>query len=247
MFLKASVRKCVLQSVLHEDTEQSHSQTNASIPHFSCSAHKTTPWHHRCYVKYTDDTVLTWHCSTNSSSIIPDSESDVFWYRMSYSTDSFTSQAQLLPLWHNSRLLSTLRVCFHWHDFCQQSSPGVYITPGYQMWTSVTVFLVFFTKLSFFFLKLLCIPTLLSRCRCHIDLLCGEEKKKISVKNDKTENRLSAEYKKKMSTITCQRHKTVMISPVVREAAKTWFKLKRQSMSEKQGRSCAAVTRQTSE
>lgn len=106
---------------------------------------RQAPWHHPYnVVKYIDDIVLTWHCHTYSSSIIPDSESDVFWYRMSYSTDSFTSQAQLLPLRHNSRLLSTLQLHFQRHDFFQQSSPAVYITPGYQKWTNVTVFFSFY-------------------------------------------------------------------------------------------------------
>lgn len=136
---------------------------------------RQAPWHHLYnVVKYIDDIVLTWHCHTNSSSIIPDSESDVFWYRMSYSTDSFTFQAQLLPLRHSSRLLSTLQLHFQWHDFFQQSSPAVYITPGYQMWTNVTVF--FFILLSFHLSQ--CIPTPLSRCRCHIDLLCTKKIKK---------------------------------------------------------------------
>lgn len=145
IFLKTSLRKCILQSA-HKDTEKPLTdsalcQRRHELLQTSLTTTQFTPQHHygnAVKSNNTDDIVLTLRCSTNSSGNIPDSESDVFWYILvtgryhlhlachSYSTGSFTSHRQLLPPWHNSRLLSTLQPHFHWQaDMISVSSPSL--------------------------------------------------------------------------------------------------------------------------
>lgn len=85
---------------------------------------------------------LRWVCieTQKSSSIIPHSESDVFWYLwyLIHWQVPLTSAMQFLFLWqlHFSQAVAATMTQ---RDFCQQSKPDVYIAPGNQMWPTVSV------------------------------------------------------------------------------------------------------------
>lgn len=140
---------------------------------------------------------VAFYCNINRSSIIPESESGVFWYRVYWQVpltygmpflfhwQLHVSKAAAVTMAHQSPSVNTSGVLAlgRRHVFCQQSNPDVHIAPGNQMWTSVTVFC---SKKD----PLYSHPSL----GAAVALIYSTVNKKMSVRKRK-KNRLRAEYK----------------------------------------------------